>query len=117
MKTAERHATSVEATNATDKNVVYWHRELPPRDAKAQSQHVIEATSLRVQNNLEHRDELWHRCYDDLMLTVEKRLEQEITRLGGDCAHVLDESVDSRHDDRTGETWLHGLFTYMLYKR
>ncbi len=43
------------------------------------------------------------------------RLEQEVTRLGGDYAHVLDESIESRHDDATRETWLHGQFKYVLY--
>jgi hypothetical protein len=28
----------------------------------------------------------------------------------------MDESVDSRHDDITGEACLHGRFTHMLYK-
>jgi hypothetical protein len=32
-------------------------------------------------------------------------------------AHVLDESIDSRHDGATGEAWLQGRFTYMLYRR
>jgi hypothetical protein len=29
---------------------------------------------------------------------------------------VLDEHVDSRHDDVTGEAWLRGRFTYVLYR-
>jgi CHAT domain-containing protein len=45
------------------------------------------------------------------------RLEQEITRLGGHYAHVLDEHVDSRRDDASGESWLHGRFIYVLYRR
>ena len=45
------------------------------------------------------------------------RLEQEVLRLGGHYAHVLDESVDSRHDGATSESWLHGRFTYVLYRR
>jgi hypothetical protein len=44
------------------------------------------------------------------------RLEQEVARLGGRCAHVLEEAIDSRHDDATNEAWLHGRFTYMLYR-
>ena len=43
------------------------------------------------------------------------RLEQEIARMGGKYAHVLAESIDPRHDDASGEAWLHGRFTYMLY--
>lgn len=76
---------------------------------------LLKLTSLRVSNKLEHRDELWQRCYDDLMASAQRRLEQEVVRLGGHYAHVLDEVVDSRRDDRTRETWLHGVFTYMLY--
>jgi hypothetical protein len=79
-------------------------------------EHVVEATSARVPSTLAHRDELWDRCYEDLMVQAQARLEQEVVRLGGNYAHVLDESVDSRHDDVTGESWLHGSFTYMLYR-
>ncbi len=39
----------------------------------------------------------------DLMKRACARLEQEISRLGGTYAHVLDESVDSRRDEVTGE--------------
>ena len=52
---------------------------------------------------------------EDLMAQARTRLKQEIIRLGGNYAHVLHESVDSRHDGATGESWLHGRFTYMLY--
>jgi hypothetical protein len=51
------------------------------------------------------------------MQNTRVRLQQEITRLGGHYAHVLDESIDSKHDDATGDKWLHGRFTYMLYRR
>jgi len=51
------------------------------------------------------------------MAHTRMRLEQEVARLGGDYAHVLDESIESRHDDTTGEGWLHGRFTYMLYRQ
>jgi hypothetical protein len=78
-------------------------------------EHVVEATSARVPSTLAHRDELWDRCYEDLMVQAQARMGQEVVRLGGKYAHVLDESVDSRHDDVTGESWLHGSFTYMLY--
>jgi hypothetical protein len=50
------------------------------------------------------------------MRETRHRLEQEVTRLNGRYAHVLDESIDSRHDDTTGESWLHGRFTYMLMR-
>ena len=63
-----------------------------------------------------HRDELWDQCEKDLMSQTQTRLADEIARLGGRYAHVLDESIDTRHDDATGEAWLHGRFTYMLYR-
>jgi hypothetical protein len=98
-------------------HVVYWHRDLPPLDAEAMAEHVVEATSARVPDTIAHRDELWDRCYADLMAQANVRLEQEAARLGGQCVRVLDEAIDTRHDGATGEAWLHGTFTYMLYQR
>jgi hypothetical protein len=34
-----------------------------------------------------------------------------------DYAHVLDEHVESKYDGATGEGWLQGRLTYMLYRR
>ena len=102
---------------APGNTMIYWHRELPPFDAEAMGEQVVEATSGRVPGTLAHRDELWDRCYEDLMVQARARLEQEVARLGGNYAHVLNESVDSRHDDATGEAWLHGRFTCMVYRR
>ena len=96
--------------------VVFWHRELPPLQAEAIGEHVLEATSQHVPGTLAHRDEIWDQCYADLMAQTRLRLRQEIDRLGGDFAHVLRESVDSRHDEARGEAWLRGRFTYMLYR-
>ena len=97
------------------RGIVYWHRELPPVSAEPMGEHIVEADSTRVSGTLAHRDELWNRSYEDLMTHARNRLEQEVIRLGGSYAHVLSESVDSHHDDATGETWLRGQFTYMLY--
>ena len=97
--------------------IVYWHRELPPLDAELISEHTVEATSGRVAGVLSHRDELWDHCYQELMANTEARLAQEIDRFGGHYAHVHDESIDIRHDDAAGEAWLHGRFSYMLYRR
>jgi hypothetical protein len=111
-------ATSVELdTDGEGTRIIYWHRELPPFDAEAMGEHVVEAASGRVPGTLAHRDELWSQCYEDLMAQVRIRLEQEVARLGGSYAHVLNESVDSKHDDISGEAWLHGRFTYMLYRQ
>jgi hypothetical protein len=97
--------------------VVYWHRELPPLGADPLSEHVLEAASARVPGTIAHRDDLWRICYDDLMRQTHARLEQEIARLAGDYAHVVDEIIDTRHDDAKGEAWLRGRFKYMLYRR
>lgn len=95
---------------------VYWHRELPPLSADIMGEHVLEATSSRVRGTLAHRDELWDQCYRDLLDNAQERFTQEIDRLGGRYAHVLDEHIDSRHDDIAGEAWLRGRFTYVLYR-
>lgn len=44
-------------------------------------------------------------------------IEHEVDRAGGDYAHVLNESVDSRHNDGSNVAWLHGTFAYVLYRR
>jgi hypothetical protein len=96
--------------------VIYWHRELPPVTAEALGEYSLEATSKRVPGTILHQAELWEGCYEDLMKEAGRRLEQEISRLGGNCAHVISESVDSRHDGANNESWLHGSFTYVLYR-
>lgn len=96
--------------------IVYWHRDLPPISAEPDGEHSLEAISKRVSGSLNHGDELWHDCYADLLARADERLRQEVRRLGGDYAHVLDEWVDSRHDDTTGEVWLSGRFKYLLLR-
>ena len=96
---------------------IYWHRELPPLHAEPLGEHVVEADSMRVVGNLAHRGDLWDRCYQDLMARLEHRLHQEAARLGGHYAHVLEESIDSRHDDRSGDVWLRGRLKYLLLRR
>ena len=95
---------------------VYWHRELPPRDAEPMGAHTLEATSARVPGTLAHRDDLWDCCHQELMDRARLRLDQEIIRLGGDYAHVLTEAIEPRHDDKTGEAWMYGRFDYELYR-
>jgi len=105
------------SANVTDaQKTIYWHRELPPLEAAALAEHTVEASSRRVLGGFAHRDDVWRECQSELMAQVGARLEQEVTRLGGRYAHVLNESIDSHHDDATGEAWLHGRFTYMLYR-
>jgi hypothetical protein len=108
----------VHATVGDNKRTtIYWHRDLPPLEAASVAEHMVEANSSRVPGTIAHRDELWDRCYRELMATAESRLLQEVARLGGDFAHVHDEAIDPKHDDAAGEAWLHGRFSYMLYRR
>lgn len=94
---------------------VFWHRELPPIDATPIGEHTLEATSRRVPDKISEREALWGRGKDELMAQARDRLAQEIARLGGRYAHVLNEEIDVRHDAASGEAWLHGRLTYMLY--
>jgi hypothetical protein len=103
--------------NDNGAKVVFWHRELPPLEAELIAEHIVEASSGRVPRTLAHRDELWDQCYRELMANAESRLVQEIARLGGHFAHVHDEAIDQKHDDAAGEAWLHGRFSYTLYRR
>jgi len=97
--------------------IVYWHRDLPPLAADLMAEHTVEADSSHVPGTLAHRDELWDQCYRQLMTSTNERLIEEVARLGGHYAHVRDEAIAPKHDDAAGETWLHGTFTYMLYRQ
>ena len=95
---------------------VFWRREFPPIDSEIIAEHAVEAVSRRVAGTLAHRNDLWDECYQDLMKNAEIRLAEEVTRLGGQFAHVHGESIGAKHDDAAGEAWLHGSFTYILYR-
>ena len=97
--------------------VTYWHRELPPLDAEIIGEHTSEATSGHLPGTIAHRDDLWRRCYEDLMNQAQVRVGQEVARLGGHYAHVFDEAIDARRDEAKNEAWLHGRFSYVLYRR
>jgi hypothetical protein len=100
-----------------DRKVVYWHRELPPLDGEILGEHVVEASSDRVCGSIERYGEQWDHCHAALMDQAAGRLVQEVARLGGHYAHVLDEHIDSKRDDVANESWLHGRFGYILYRR
>jgi hypothetical protein len=102
--------------SAAEPKAIYWHRELPPLDAQPMGEHVVEASSTCLADTIAHRDELWNRCEAELMANARVRLCDEIARLGGRCAHVLSESIETRHDAASGEMWLYGRFTYLLYR-
>ena len=106
----------METAGAVEPKMIYWHRELPPLDAQPMAEHIVEASSAHVPDTITDRDELWKRGEDELMANARERLGEEIARLGGRYAHVLDESIETRHNVSTGEAWLHGRFTYMLYR-
>ena len=77
----------------------------------------MEATNRHVPGTLSRQNDQWTPCYHDLMRSTETRIGQEVARLGGDCAHVISEHVEEKHNDATHEAWLHGAFNYMLFKR
>jgi hypothetical protein len=104
------------STPDTGDRIVCWHRELPPLDAEPIGEHSIEADSDRVPGTIARRDDLWDSCERGLTRALEQRLTVEVTRLGGRYAHVLDEHIDVKHDFTTGQAWLHGRYTYMLYR-
>jgi hypothetical protein len=91
--------------------MLFWHRDLPPLNAAIVGEGTLEATSERVLGTLANRDALWI-----VARTADGGTHQ--TRAGdhhaGGTAHVLSESIDTRRDDSTGETWLHGTFAYVL---
>ncbi len=105
-------------TNDADRptQIIYWHRELPPLDADPIGEHTIEANSPRIPGTIAHRDELWDECQRGLDADLQIRLRQEVSRLGGRCAHVLDERIEIKRDAVLNEAWLHGRYTYTLYR-
>src|SRR5262245_62626368 len=80
-------------SSSSQTKTVFWHRDLPPLEAELLGEHIVEAVSSRVPGTLAHRDEIWDRCYAELMAAAHARLNQEIARLGGHFAHVLHESA------------------------
>jgi hypothetical protein len=82
----------------------------------AVAEHSVEASSARVPGTIAHRDELWDACERQLVADAAARLHQEISRLGGRYAHVLDERIEVKHDAVSDEAWLHGRYAYMLYR-
>jgi hypothetical protein len=101
----------------TEEKEIYWHRELPPLDAEPIGERFIEINSMHVPGTLAHRDELWNQCYADLMDKFAAELDREILRLGAQYAHVLSESIESKRNDVANEAWLHGSFSYVVYRR
>ena len=95
--------------------IVCWRRELPPLSEQIEGEHEVTATSERIHASWAERDALWGRCTDSLMARARERITQEVLRLGGTCAHVVDEAVTSRRDDGAEEFWLEGRFSFVMY--
>jgi len=117
MTTTRELTTATASPDGPHSRCVYWHRDLPPLDGEILDEHVLEAKSDRVSGSIDRNGELWDRCHAVLMEHATARLAQEVTRLGGHYAHVLDEHIDGRRDDLTNESWLQARFTYVLYRR
>jgi hypothetical protein len=96
--------------------VVYWFRDLPPLDGEPSGEDQVEAVSTRFHGRLEHADDLWDRCRDEVLAVATTRIEQEVARLGARYARVTDEELDSRHDDAANESYLHGRFRFVVYR-
>jgi hypothetical protein len=95
--------------------IIYWRRELPPLSEQVEGEHELTAESDRVHVSWADRDALWGRCHASLMRHARDRMIQEVERLGGSCAHVLEESVTAKHDETTDEFWLAGKFQFLVY--
>jgi hypothetical protein len=103
-------------TTAIAHQVIYWRRDLPPLSEVVEGTHEVEADSPKIHNDLTRRPELWKQCYAPLLEAAERRATQELARLGGSCAHMLDEQIVAKLDDATGEFWLHGRFRFVMYR-
>jgi hypothetical protein len=94
--------------------LVYWHRELPPLHDRLAGEHVLAAHSDPIPYSFAERDALYERCLASLKARVTTRIEQEIHRLGGSCAHVLDEHIEPQVDSAKGEYSLRARVSYVL---
>jgi hypothetical protein len=102
-------------TTSNPTKTIYWHRELPPLRARIEGEHQVSARSQATELVLAERDKLWGRCYPSLKSSAIDRINQEIARQHGVCAHVLDESVIEKEDYHNGTFWLEATYVYVLY--
>lgn len=94
---------------------VYFRRELPPLSESIEGEHVVEADSPHVPLS-PHHDDVWTTCNEPLLAELVHRIEQELVRQGGSCAHVVDEVVEPHIDYATSTMWLRGRYTYVMYR-
>jgi hypothetical protein len=102
--------------SAETPRVVYWFRDLPPLDGEPAGEDQVEAVSSRVHGRLAHADDMWDRCREEVLAGATARIEQEVRRLGAKYAHVTDETLDPRRDEALNEAWMHGRFTFVVYR-
>ncbi|MEO8706020.1 MAG: hypothetical protein ABI867_38680 [Kofleriaceae bacterium] len=96
--------------------IVYWRRELPPLSEQIEGEHEIEADSPAIHyDSGSARQLLWGACYPMLLDHAEARMVQEVVRLGGSCAHVVDEKITAKVDDASAMFSLHGRFRYVMF--
>ena len=96
--------------------VVYWRQELPPLSEMLEGEHEIETESQHVHYSVGGREAMWSACYGLLQTATEERLRQELGRLGGSCAHIVDEQVTARTDDASAMFWLRGRYRFLMYR-
>jgi hypothetical protein len=51
-----------------------------------------------------------------LITEAERVIGQEVARLGGSCAHVVEETIKSKIDDVARTFELRGAFRFILYR-
>jgi hypothetical protein len=100
---------------ASPEKVVYWGRELPPLAESIEGEHTVEADSPHLPMHT-HADELWTYATEPLKAEATRRIIQEVRRQGGSCAHVVDEQIEPHTDYAAGTMWLHGRYTYVMYR-
>lgn len=93
---------------------VFFGRDLPPLGEVVEGEHTIEADSPALPIDACH-DALWDDGSSALQTEVTRRIEQELLRLGGSCAHVVEARLEPKVDYATGKMWLHGRYAYVLY--
>jgi hypothetical protein len=96
-------------------HVVYWRRDLPPLSEEIEGEHEVEAESPHVHYDFGRREAMWSKCYGLLQEVAEERIRQEVLRLGGSCAHVVDEAITAKTDDAAALFWLRGRFRFVMY--
>jgi hypothetical protein len=101
---------------AADKQIVYWHHDLPPFEAFVLDEYAIDIDGVRVPGTRVLRDEVLEWCRADLQRRCVARLEREVQRLDGHYAHVFCERIDATRDEAKDETWLHGRFRFSVYR-